>query len=170
MGPRSKLNKNHVHLWGRARHLQQSPGDQAGRGQGQWSATDAFREPSAWAAGPRHKAAGTPRVKAANQINEFMAACILELMHRCIAWSIETQLIACCGLSPMWQPSSRCTVSGVLTSNTAPTEGDRPKRTAFVHYPASFLMGLRAVCPGEGPDHQHAPWGQAQLGHLRHRT
>ena len=42
--------------------------------------------------------------------------------------------------------------------------GDRPKWTAFLHFPAGFLMGLRAICPGESTSHVHKQWGVLNSG------
>ena len=42
--------------------------------------------------------------------------------------------------------------------------GSRPKWGGLLHYPGGAFDLLARTCPGEGPQHQHEPWGRTKTG------
>ena len=103
-----------------------------------------------------------PRVQAANTIYIMCANAARICRDRNIAWSLENPRE-----SYMWWVPEVAKLIGhsdvdfVRFQNCA-FGGQRPKWSSLLHFPKGIFSDLARVCPGEGPAHRHAPWGESE--------
>ena len=100
-----------------------------------------------------------PRVQAANRLYQLIASAATVLLEKNITWTIENPR----GSLLWYVPGIRALCEHPATSfvhfQHCAYGGDRPKWTGWLSFPPGSMDTLRAVCPGESPDHQHAAWG-----------
>ena len=104
------------------------------------------------------------RVQNANKLYDFTARCCLILLGLRVAWSIENPLNSILWLIPVM---ARLLANGLVHQTVfqhCAYGGDRPKKTLWAFFPSGLFNALAAQCPGERPDHIHAPWGRTAMG------
>ena len=100
------------------------------------------------------------RVSAANLLYNLTAACADILVAKNVMWSIGNPRGSYMWLMPcMLDLCSRDDVH-MATFQSCAWGGQRPKWTAWLHYPGLAFEELSTVCPGISGTHTHKPWGR----------
>ena len=106
------------------------------------------------------------RVSAANLLYNLTATCAEMLLQKNILWSIENPRGSYMWLLPCMSDLCAASDCHMTTFQSCAWGGQRPKWTAWLHFPGLAFAELAAVCPGISSTHFHKPWGRDARGNF----
>ena len=105
-----------------------------------------------------------PRLEAANALYKFAADLAKELTDLGVCWSVENPSNSYMWWCPGFKEIAALAEVAFVHFQHCAFGGARPKWGALLHFPGGAFAPLEKICPGEGPDHRHEPWGRLRGG------